>query len=380
MVPKCLTTFLSVAVVVGAAAAERPAESVTVSVPAIYFVLDVSRPMGELLDGDQTKFDATFDALKALQGSDFHDSELAVRVFGHRPGGGCTDSEWVIPFAKADRALAQATDLVDRVRPQGDASIGRSLRAARGDLGDRFGEVILISGGVDTCGDDPCALVRMWHDEDAPLRVNVVGLGLNGVARTALSCIAKASGARYHDAQTSEYLFEALEGIRARLLAPALVIEATNAEGDVVRVLGSASCSSGKEAGVANLRKNRLPPGSCRLRLGIQMTDATLYRPVVTTVEVAPVGETRLAIVVREPPSVGVRFVQDGNHVASSFIEVFQDGEKVVGFSPGSRTYLAPGPYEFRATVAGSVLSVTETIVHGEDKTVVFEVAPPIHP
>ena len=58
-------------------------------------------------------------------------------------------------------------------------------------MGERPGEIILISDGIETCDEDPCELVRSWAEKDIAIKVHVVGLGLDEKERTAMQCIAR---------------------------------------------------------------------------------------------------------------------------------------------------------------------------------------------
>mgnify|MGYP001066788994 CR=1 FL=1 len=80
---------------------------------------------------------------------------------------------------------------------------GLAQEAAQEDFGDREGDILLISDGIETCDPDPCDLVQDWHDSGIDIRVHVVGLGLTDMARGAMQCIADASGTTYLDAQSA---------------------------------------------------------------------------------------------------------------------------------------------------------------------------------
>ncbi len=139
-------------------------------------------------------------------------------------------------------------------------------------------------------------------------------------------------------------------------------------------MLGTARCAGDKPRGIANHRHNRVSPGPCALEVGIQLADGTLYEPVQGSVDVAPRGETRVRFVVAEPPRVQARFVEDGESVVGTRVEVFRDDAKVLGFRPGTDVYLSPGRYSFRATRPDqSVLTVVETLAPGDRKTIDFD-------
>ncbi len=90
----------------------------------IYIIFDGSGSMRGRLPDSTHKITATRQVLTGFAAGDFPGSEVALRAYGHRTKGDCKDSELMIPF----------------------------------------GEIILITGGIETCGEDPSDLVRAWRE------------------------------------------------------------------------------------------------------------------------------------------------------------------------------------------------------------------------
>ena len=177
----------------------------------LQIIFDGSNSMwGELPDKSR-KIAVAKEVFRALEPSLFENREVALRIYGHRRAGDCSDIELAVPFAPAETALATMADRIDGVTPRGKTPITRSLQAAREDLGDRQGDILLISDGIESCDADPCDLVQSWRDSGIDIRVHVVGLGLTDMARGAMQCIADASGTTYFDANSAEDLGEAIE-------------------------------------------------------------------------------------------------------------------------------------------------------------------------
>lgn len=367
----CLTLFLTP----GSALAQDP--------PGVYIIFDGSGSMwGQLRDGTH-KITAARDVLKKFVANDFGDKELALRAYGHNREGDCSDTELVVPFSNAAKASGLAQTFADKVNPKGKTPITRSLKAALADFGDRSGEIILISDGIETCDEDPCELVRAWMEKDVAIKVHVVGLGLAEKERAAMSCIAEAAGTEYQDAQSADELAAGLEKIQEAAGEPGpppefdwqgVAIKATNEAGEPLRVFGTSQYGDLDPISVGSNGYNKLPPGENVITVGVKTRNGNIYKPVTTTVTVGERGKTQVDLVVPEPPWVEAKFLENGEVVRGSHVTGYQDGEEVLSFRAKDRTHVDPGTYEFRATPNDdNELSVTETFTDGDHKEIVFE-------
>lgn len=351
----------------------------------VYIILDGSGSMwGQLPDGTH-KIAAAKDVLKSFAADDYAGRELAFRVYGHRRKGDCADSELVVPFSTPEAAISRMNTFADKVNPKGKTPISRSLRAALEDFGDRPGEIILVSDGIETCDEDPCALVREWRAKDIDVRVHVVGLGLQDKERAAMQCISDAAGTEYHDARSADELATGLKEIQVSAEAAAanirpdwqvLDIVATNQTGEKMKVQGSARWDGGEPVKVSSGGHNKVPPGEVEVTVGVRTWNGNLYKPVTQTVNVAAQGKTSLEVVVPEPPSVRARFVEMGKQHRGAFVNGFQAEHQVLGFRAIDRAYIDPGTYEFRSKPnADNELMVSESFAEGDHKEILFEMA-----
>lgn len=349
----------------------------------VYVILDGSGSMwGQLSDGTH-KITAAKEVVKRFTADDYERRELAFRVYGHRREGDCSDTELVVPFSAPEAAIERMASFADGVNPKGKTPISRSLRAALEDFGDRPGEIILISDGIETCDEDPCALVREWRARNVDIRVHVVGLGLEDRERRAMQCISDAAGTEYHDAQSADELAAGLHQIqedaaeRDEFVSPewrALDIVATNSAGERMRVQGTASWEGGGPIEVSNNGHNKVPPGEIAVTVGVRTWNGNLYKPVTRTVTVEPLGETELTVVVPEPPSVRAKFLELGEAHRGSNVSAFQEDQEVLSFRAKDRAYVDPGTYEFRSSPNDdNELSLTESFAEGDHKEIVFE-------
>ena len=212
-----------------ASAQQAPAEGV-------YIIFDGSGSMWGQLADKVHKITAARSVLKEFVSGDFGAKQLALRVYGHRRKGDCSDTELVVPFAPSRSSARRMQKFVDKINPRGKTPISRSLRAALEDFGDRQGEIILISDGIETCDEDPCELVRDWVKNDVEIKVHVVGLGLNAREEKAMRCISDAAGTQYQNAGSAAELADGLAKIKQSSGSIALIIRATTAAGELMVV------------------------------------------------------------------------------------------------------------------------------------------------
>ncbi|MEE8523285.1 MAG: hypothetical protein V3T72_05080 [Thermoanaerobaculia bacterium] len=363
----------------------------------VYIIFDGSGSMWGQLPDETHKIEAARTVLREFLASDFGGKELALRVYGHRREGDCSDTELVEPFSASAAAVTRMQDFVDRVNPKGKTPISRSLRAALADFGDRRGEIILISDGVETCDEDPCELVRAWQDRQVKIRVHVVGLGLADQERAAMECISVAAGTEYQDAGSTAELAASLAKIKQIAAAApepakptgkgAFLIRPTNSGGERRRAAGTLRSAGGKAIAVTSNRRNDVDAGSYVLEVGVETRNGNIYRPVTKNIEVAGGRqETIVDVVVEDPPTLEAKFFENGKErtsgqYLSGQITAFQNGEEVFRFRRSQRIPLDEGTYEFRisANPENPDLSVTESFAAGDHKVITFEMVHTVH-
>jgi Mg-chelatase subunit ChlD len=193
----------------------------------ILILVDASRSMNESLksglanfmgmsDKTTQKMDAAKIVLQNTLARIPQDINLGLRVFGqgfdNNPMTDCTKSVLLVPLGKNNRRLIR--DAVSGLKPFGLTPLTYALLQAERDLRDLPGTktVILISDGVDTCGGDPCELIRKMEAMGIHIKVDIVGLGLKGDAnaRDQLNCISEASGGKFYDANTAGELLDSI--------------------------------------------------------------------------------------------------------------------------------------------------------------------------
>ncbi len=351
---------------------------------ALYLIFDASGSMWGQLTGGSHKISVAKEVLGDFVAGDLGQTELALRAYGHRRKGDCKDSELVVPWSDGSAVAAKVRAFMEEVNPVGKTPISYSLRAALEDFGDRSGEIILISDGIETCDEDPCELVRAWRGRDeVKIRVHVVGLGLDDASRQAMQCIAEAAGTEYHDASSAASLAEGLAKIQETTVPStggAFHLRGIDGDGETLRVRGSLSRSGSDSVAVSSNRRHLVAPGTWTLEAGVETRNGNLYRPIRREVTVAASGDTRVEVEVARPPSVRAKFLELGLEQSGALVHAFQDGREVFKFRSIDTVFLDEGSYEFRSQPnPENDLAVQATLEAGEHREIVFEMVQTVH-
>ena len=347
--------------------------------PGIYVIFDGSGSMwGALSDGTR-KIEAAREVLRSFAGGDFTGKELALRVYGHRKKGDCNDTELAIPFSNPESFSKQIGPFLEGINPKGKTPITSSFKLALEDMGDRDGEIILISDGIETCDGDPCELIRAWAEKQVAIRVHVVGFGVDEKAKTALQCIALAAGTAYRDAETAGQLAEGLAQIQRESAWASVRLKGEDKDGNPVPVEGTLTSNDAVVSEVSSDTGRQIEAGDYQLTAGVRTLNGTLFQPVRKGVTVKQSGLTRIPVTVSLPPRVKAAFSEDGVAQKGALVTVYKDGKALFKFRPSDTVFMEPGVYEFRASPnAENQLSVHKEIATGQN-TIPFKMTKTVH-
>ena len=362
---------------------------------AIYIIFDASGSMWGQLADKSHKVVVAKGVLQDFVGQDFGDAELALRAYGHRREGDCRDSELVVPFGPSEAAVEQVQSFMKNLNPLGKTPITYSLQQALADFGERPGEIILITDGIETCDEDPCGLVRQWQERGVQINVHVVGFGLQEMEKARLQCIAEASGTQYHDAESGLDLAMSLDKIQEatvqedptgnpgdsdRRRTVGFWLQGVDGDRNPIRVEGMLMQADNERFDVSSQRRNQVDAGTYELVAGVATANGTLYQPVRRTVTTSDNDDTIVQVEVAVPPSVKARFSDAGEEQPGSHIRAYQEGAELFTFRWIDEVYVDEGSYEFRAQPnSDNDLSVSETLSAGEHKELVFEMVHMVH-
>jgi Ca-activated chloride channel family protein len=100
---------------------------------------------------------------------------------------------------------------LDALNPKGKTPISDALSRAIELVGDRGGVIVLVSDGLETCGGDPCRVVREARAAGVDLVLHVVGFAIDEADVSQLECAAQAGSGAYYAAADADELALALE-------------------------------------------------------------------------------------------------------------------------------------------------------------------------
>jgi len=213
----------------------HPAHAETEQVAGkVLFILDASGSMWGRVEGKE-KIVVAKEVMTNLVKELPEQIEVGLQAYGHRSKGDCNDIEVLVPVGGDKENVIQA---IQSINPKGKTPITRSFEAAGEKLKgvEEQTTVILISDGKETCGGDPCTLVKSLRQRGIHVRVHVVGFDVNKKEREQLVCIADAGGGKYFTADNAEQLTVALTEVKREIVAAPKVEESEPPKKRVVKM------------------------------------------------------------------------------------------------------------------------------------------------
>jgi len=189
----------------------------------LVLVLDSSGSMKERVSG-QTKIKIAKSALNTVVNRLPSSAQVGLRVYGatvfdKSDAGACTDSQLVVPIGTDNRDALRAE--IKKYQPYGETPISYSLKQAAKDLGpDGRRTIVLVSDGEETCRADPCDTAAAIAKQGIDLKIDVIGLGVRGKARSQLRCVAKRGNGTYYDADNQAEIEDSLDKLATRAFRP----------------------------------------------------------------------------------------------------------------------------------------------------------------
>ncbi|MFQ5527639.1 MAG: VWA domain-containing protein [Thermoanaerobaculia bacterium] len=206
-----MKTSVLLAVCLIAAGLALPANSQETEPPApLLLILDASGSMWGQIQGEN-KIVIARRVVGSLVDDLTDDQEIGLIAYGHRREGDCNDIETVLPTAALDRDGFKST--VNGLNPKGKTPITKSVKQALAMVEESGAAttVILVSDGLETCGADPCAAVKLARDQGLDFVMHVVGFDVAGEDTSSLQCAAQAGEGLFLSAENAAELGDALE-------------------------------------------------------------------------------------------------------------------------------------------------------------------------
>lgn len=184
----------------------------------VMVVFDMSGSMWGQVDG-VPKVEIARDAFAGLM-SDWEtaNTRAGLIAYGHRRKGDCSDIELLAqPGDQAD-----ISGLITGLQPRGKTPLSDAVRYAAETL--KFTEnaatVVLLSDGVETCEEDPCAVGAELEALGLDFTAHVIGFDIAESDRAQLQCLADATGGQYFDAADASGLVDAMQGVARVTIHP----------------------------------------------------------------------------------------------------------------------------------------------------------------
>lgn len=197
----------------------------------VMIILDASYSMSEPIDhsGEEKMTAAKRTVLDVLRNI-APATRVGLRVYGNSANQftACKATNLLVPLGENNRNLI-ASKMIG-LRPTGATPISYTvLRSLHEDFNAVNGNqsIILISDGIETCGEDPCDVAVKMQQMGINIKINVIGLGLQDYAATKqLRCVALATKGQFYTANTAAEL--------ANSLNKALAVE-TKVQGTIIQ-------------------------------------------------------------------------------------------------------------------------------------------------
>ncbi|WP_197046616.1 VWA domain-containing protein [Oceanobacillus salinisoli] len=172
----------------------------------IAILLDASGSMAAQIDG-KSKMAAAKETITAFMEELPEDTNVALRVYGHKGTGAdsdkelsCNSSDKIYGFdSYKEDAFAKA---LNSVQPAGWTPNGLALSKAQEDLAEFNGKentniVYLVSDGIETCESEPVKVAEQFYDSNIQPIINVIGYDVDSEGQNHLKEIANAAEGLY---------------------------------------------------------------------------------------------------------------------------------------------------------------------------------------
>lgn len=196
----------------------------------VMIILDDSDSMSENIgSGNESKMTAAKRTVLDVLRNIAPDTRVGLRIYGNstNPFTACHATNVLVPLGQNNRNLI-ASKMIG-IQPTGMTPISFTImRSLEEDFNTVGGQktIILISDGIETCGEDPCHVAVRLQQMGINVKINVIGLGLQDYAATKqLRCVALGTKGQFYSANTAAEL--------AQSLGHAMAVE-TNVQGTIM--------------------------------------------------------------------------------------------------------------------------------------------------
>lgn len=175
-------------------------------------VFDASGSMGQYRDG-RAKFDIARDAAASVLPDVTGYRPTGLVTYSGEGGPACNNVDLRLrpALASASRILAELA----RLRPNGATPLSEAVDLAADTLLrlKAPGMIVLVTDGLENCGQNACRLAERLKGHGNDLRVHVITFFLHSKAIESVRCLADATGGSYASTASLETLRDALRAV-----------------------------------------------------------------------------------------------------------------------------------------------------------------------
>jgi len=178
----------------------------------IVFILDASGSMAGQMEG-RSKMEIAKEVLSSLIQDLPEGVNVGLVAYGHRKKSDCSDVEELAALGPLNKP--ELVKKIAGIHSVGMTPIAGSIRqvADRLKSAKKEATIILVSDGQETCGGDPCALVKELKSAGISFVMHVIGFDVSDKEKAQLACIADAGGGNYFAARNAGELVVAAKKV-----------------------------------------------------------------------------------------------------------------------------------------------------------------------
>jgi len=137
--------------------------------------------------------------------------QTGLVTYGGVPGPVCSGVTLRIPPVRDSGGMILSE--LGMLEPSGQTPLSAAVWLAAQTLRgyQKPGAIVLITDGLENCGNDPCALGQRIRSLTPKIRVHVIGFHLNSPGEERVACLAKATEGSYTTTDSLDTLRSALE-------------------------------------------------------------------------------------------------------------------------------------------------------------------------
>ncbi len=219
-----LFTVVLILMLTALAGAAQPKE---VQTDNLVFILDASGSMWGKVGG-KAKITIAKEVMTDLIKGLSEGLNVGLVAYGHQRKGDCGDVQELAALGPLNKK--HLINIIQALIARGKTPITLSIRKTAEKLKTLEDEttIILVSDGKETCGADPCPLVKELREAGINFVLHVIGFDVTDEERKQLTCIAQAGGGEYYSANNaSDFKIAARKAVQESDNAGFLMVKAT---------------------------------------------------------------------------------------------------------------------------------------------------------